>query len=201
MVKFDADHNKVVGKGLNGMEIIRPDKWLNEVPDAQGNSKFQENTNYLETHPQICTVLMANPAYPYSVGDKIFVHYMAWETAKNGDIVTNEAFIFAEYVFFKILPDGTYLMADNVYIGEQQYTDEVITPSGIFLQGGNVEVSRIKIIHKPNNDNGSIAVGDTVISIDRHDYNFTISGRKFVKLTQKEIVAKIINNKLKPIAN
>jgi len=90
-VRFDPDHNKVFELGDTGVKLIRPDQWLHR--DEEGKQTFQENTNYLETKPQVCEVLMANDNYPYKVGDKLFCHYMAYETAQNGDIVTYEGLL------------------------------------------------------------------------------------------------------------
>ena len=61
-VKFDATHRKIFNVG--GIELIRPDEWLHR--DEGGKTTWAENTNYLETKPQICTVLASNSKIPIS---------------------------------------------------------------------------------------------------------------------------------------
>lgn len=186
-VKYEANHNKTFDVG--GVQLIRPDDWLHK--DEDGKQTFQENTNYLETKPQICTVLIANPNYPFQVGDRLFVHYMAHETAKNGDILTNEAFIIADYIFFTFR-DDQWQLVDGTYIGEQVYTPEKATSSGLIYDiGGKKENMQVKITHIPN-DADEIQVGDTVLSIDKYNYEFTIYPNKYIRLTKEEIVGKVI---------
>lgn len=194
-VKFDPSHNKVFNVG--GLELIRPDDWLHA--DEYGKQTFAENTNYLETKPQICTVLASNDNYPYQVGDVLFTHYMSWETAQNGDISTNEAFIIADYVFFTILPDGSYKMADGVYIGEQVYTSDTITEHGVIAElGGKKEALRVKITHIPDklpkwHTEHPVKVGDIAISVDKYNYEFTIYPKRYIKLTEQEIAGVLID--------
>lgn len=202
-VRFDPNHNKVVGKGVNGLDIIRPDEWLHR--DNEGKQTFQENTNYLETKPQVCTVLASNDNYPYQVGDKLFVHYMAWETAKCGDIVTNEAFIIADYVFFTILEDGSLKMADDNYLGKQIYTDDLITKSGIFLQGGKPKALQIKITHIPEkppkwHDKFPANIGEIAISCDGYNYEFKYNGEKYIRLKNTEIAGTMFDDGINPLS-
>lgn len=185
-VRFDVKHNRLFKVG--GLELIRPDEWLNR--EDNGESKYEENVNYLETKPQICEVLIANDNYPYKVGDVLFAHYMAWETSQCGDIITNEAFIIGDYIFFQILPDGSWKLADNIYIGKQVYTEEIVSPSGIIIDlGKKKENLQVKLTHLP--DNSEFEVGDTVLSIDKYNYEFTIYPDKYIKLTRDEIAGKI----------
>lgn len=198
-VKFDPTHNKVVGKGINGLDIIRPDEWLHK--DDEGKQTFQENTNYLETKPQICTVIVANDNYPYQVGDKLFVHYMAWETAKCGDIVTHEAFIVADYVFFTILPNGELKMAKENYIGKQLYTEDIVTKSGIFLQGGRPKSLQIRITNIPQEPpkwygRHPVVKDDIAISCDGYNYEFKYDGQKYIRLKWSEIAGIMVDDKI-----
>lgn len=195
-VRFDSLHNRVLATGLNGLPILRVDKWTNEATKDEATSKLEENIDYKETHSQICVVTVENDKYPYRIGDKLFVHYMAWETADGGDIVTHNAVIIVDYVFFTILPDNSLKMAKDTYIGEPIFTDEEITPSGIFLQAGKKEALKVKILHVPEpyvNEYGHLienvaSIGDTVISIDQYNYEFNYNGKRYVRLTSKEII-------------
>lgn len=203
-VRFDANHNKIIGKGIDGQGIIRADEWLHK--DDDGKQTFQENMNYLETKPQICEVLAANDRYPYKVGDKLFVHYMAWETAQCGDLITNEAVIIADYVFFTILSDGKMKMAENNYLGKQLYTDDIITKSGIFLQGGRPKSLQIRITNMPLNlpkwhIKHPVNIGDTVISCDGYNYEFKYEGEKYIRLKDTEIAGVIREDRIDLIPN
>jgi len=194
-VRFDATHNKVIALGDTGVELIRPDEWLHK--DDDGKQTFEENTNYLETKPQICEVIVPNPQFPFLKGDKLFTHYMAWEVCKNGDLLTNEAFIIAEYVFFTIMPDGTFKMAYDNYLGEQVYTPEKARPSGIIYDiGGKKEVLQVKITHIPQNPpkwhtKHPINIGDVVCSCDSYNYEFSLNGKKYIRLRYPEIAGKL----------
>lgn len=187
-VKFDADHLRKF-QLPGGITLIRPDEW--ERRDSDGNIKDtrEENTNYLETKPQICEVLAANPSYPYAVGDSLFVHYMAWVGAQCGDLVEQTGFINADYVFFTIEPDGKLKCADDVYLGEMVVGGEEISPSGILVSMGKKDSLRVTLTHIPNNSHYD--VGDTVISIDRYNYEFDYNGKKMVKLKLSEIAGKV----------
>lgn len=193
-VKFHD--NREVGTGIGGIPIIRPDKWLQR--DEDGRQVFEDNKNGLETKPQICTVIASNPKYPYSVGDVIFVHYMAFEVAQNGDIVDNTGFIIADYVFFTILEDGNIKMADSIYIGEQVYTPEKATESGLIYDiGGKKETMQIMLTNVPDNlpkwhTEKPFEVGDLVISCDPYNYEFAYNKRKLIRLTYNEIACKIL---------
>lgn len=183
-VKFDVTHNKLIPLGDTGITLIRPDDWLHK--NEENKTVYAENTNYLETKPQVCTVLEPNSKYPYKVGDRLFTHYMAYETAQLGDLVTQEGFIIADYVFFTILPDGSWKMTDDNYIGEQIYTPEKVTTSGLIYDiGGKKENLQVKITHLP--DSPIVNIGDTVLSIDRYNYEFTIYPKKYIRLTGNEI--------------
>ena len=185
-VRFDVSHNKTFDIG--GVQLIRPDDWRDTYDE-----KSQENTNYLETKPQICTVLIANPNYPFKVGDKLFCHYMAMESSQNGDILTNEAFIIADYVFFTFQPDGTWQLVDGTYLGKQVYTPEQATKSGLIYDlGGKKENLQVQITHVPS-DAEDVKVGDTVLSIDKYNYEFTIYPDKYIRLTKEEIVGKVLH--------
>ncbi len=185
-VKFETTHNKIFNIG--GVQLIRPDDWRDTYDE-----KSQENVNYLETKPQICIVLAANDKYPYKVGDRLFVHYMAHETANCGDIITNEAFIIADYVFFTFRPDGEWELVPGTYLGKQVYTPEQTTQSGLIYElGGKKENLQVQITHVPP-DADEIAAGDTVLSIDKYNYEFTIYPDKYIRLTKEEIVGKVIH--------
>lgn len=189
-VRYDVKHNREVNVG--GVDIILQHEWTHKVAeDFTEQTKVAENTNYLESKPQICEVIIANPNYPYRVGDKLFVHYMAFESAEYGDIVTNEALIIADYVFFTILPNGEFKMSDGIYLGKQVYTEEQVSPSGIIFDLGQKKESlKVKITHIPKP--GRVNVGDTVLSIDPYNYEFNYHPDRYIKLTEQEIAGVLV---------
>ena len=195
-VKFDATHKKEIKIG--DIILLRPDEWMQRDDDGNikydpetGAVKWLENTNYLETKPQICTVLEANSKYPYKVGDRLFTHYMAYETAELGDIVTQEGFIIADYVFFTFMPDGSYNMAKEVHFAEQIYSDELKTPGGIILVDKRAELCQVRLTHLP--EESPFKIGEVVVTIDSYNYPLEIDGRKLIMLREHEIVGKVIH--------
>jgi len=186
-VKFDESHNKTLTKGLNDLDIVRADLWINREDDGEQSSKYNENLNYLETKPQIASVTITSASCDYKVGDKIFLHYMAYETAE----LTEYGWIVdTDFILFQIMPDNTFKMVDGAYLGEQLLTDEVITETGIYLSGGKKEGLKVKITHVP--DNNLISIGETVVTVDDKQYELNYWGKKYIKLVENEIVGVLI---------
>lgn len=199
-VRFDATDKKVFKIG--DIEIIRPDEWVArdkygeiKVDERTGLTKYEENTNYLETKPQVCEVLTSNPDYPFRKGDKLFTHYMAWESARAGDFVTQEAFIMADFVFLTFNVDGSYKMADETYLAEPVLTEDEKTPNGIIINvlGQKPKLCQIKLLHVP--EKSKYAPGEIVMSIDNYNYPCEIGGKKFIMIREREIVGTL--NELK----
>ncbi len=186
IVKFDEKHLKEFD--LGGITIIRPDEWLHKEED--GKQKFAENTNYLETKPQIATVTHANSKLPYKVGDKLFLHYMAHETASYFNEETKEAFINADYVFMTFNEDGTYKMADGIYFGEQLFDDDEKTESGIIINvlGGKPKLCNIKLCHLPAHT--GFERNEVVLTIDNYQYPLKVDGKDYIMLREREIIGK-----------
>jgi hypothetical protein len=197
MVTFLTEHNHKIGVGMNGLPIIRAEKWLNtEAEEADAPSRFDENENYLETNPQICVVRHESAQHDYKPGDKLFLHYMAWEwteLTEYGHVVDTD------HIMFKINEDDTFELIDDLYLGEAIYSDEEVTTSGIILLEGKKDNLRIRITHLPPN-NTSLNIGDIVISIDKNNYEFDYWSKKYIKIMSDEIVGVITDNKLKPLA-
>lgn len=185
VVRFDDDHNYLFDVG--GVQLIRVEEWLHK--DEEGKQTFQENLDYRETKPQIAVVTHPNEKYPYQVGDKLFLHYMAHTTATYADEKTKDAFIFEHYVFLTFNEDGTYKMADKVYLGEQLVTDDETTPNGIIINvlGNKPKLCQIELKHLP--ENSPFEKGQVVISIDSNQYKCTIDGKEYIMLRESEIVA------------
>lgn len=189
-VRFDVDHKRLIPLGDTGITLIRPDEWLHTSDDNK--TVYQENTNYLETKPQICVVVEENEKYPYKRGDRLFTHYMAYETASNGDLLTQEAFIIADYVFCTLLPDGSYKMAKEVYFGEQIFELEEMTKGGIYIpeMARKPKLTEVKLVHLP--EETPFEQGETVITIDAYNYPCEINGKTYIMLRENEIVGQLI---------
>lgn len=191
VVKFDVSHNKSVGKGLNGLDIIRPDMWFDkELED--GTSQFMSNENKLLVHPQIVVVAIGNEKY--KAGDVLFVHYMAkeWEEkiALDGE---EHSIIDSGYVIFKMTDDG-YELVDDSFLGDRVIENELVLSSGLILNVMERPIaSRIRITHLPKErclETSEIKIGDVVLTVDDNQYEMNIGGgQKKVKLTSEEIYA------------
>lgn len=182
---FDKSHNKKVGVGLDGIEIIRADKWLNmDAMQKDGvTSRFNENVNYLETNPQIFVVTHPSSLHKYKVGDRLFLNYMAYEWAENteyGEIID------ADFIMFKINDDDSFELIDGLYLGEEIFSAEIVTHGGIFISGGKKDNLRVKLTHIPLNS--KFEIGDIVVSIDKNNYPLNYWGKTYIKLMEQEIV-------------
>lgn len=191
-VQFETSHNKIVGTGIGGLELIRPDRWLNhDAEEVDGSlSRFDENVNYLETHPQICVVIHPNTQCDYRAGDKLFVHYMALEWA---EYTIYGTIIETDFIIFQIMPDGLLKLVDDTYLGELLFEKEEET-NGFITVKEKKDSLKIKITHLANNHKAEFGfgVGDIIISVDKNNYAFNYDGKKLIKLTRDEIVAKLI---------
>jgi hypothetical protein len=222
LVRFED--NLLFELGDTGIILQRAEQWLARdrngeirTNEQDGTSKYEYNVDCRETHPQICKVLASNENYPYKKGDRLFCHYMAFESAKDGDIVTLQGIINADFVFFTIRPDGELIMADDIFIGEPIINDEVITKSGILAELGKKDLLKVKITHahKPyykrlRHDtwersqyltNPVVEVGDIAVSVDQYNYDFEFNKKKYIKLKGSEIAGIWSEGQgLKPIA-
>lgn len=193
IVEYDRGHNKTIGKGLDGIEIVRAEKWLNREAeeDESTTSRFDENTNYLETSPQIAVIKHPNAKLKYIEGDKVFLNYMAWEWAEQTE---HGHLIDTDFILFQIKEDGTFELIDDLYLGKAVYSDEEITPSGIIMLEGKKDNLKVKLTHLPPN-NTNLKVGDMVLSVDKNNYEFDYWGKKYIKLMADEIVGVISERK------
>ena len=200
-VQFDKKHNKVFNVG--GVEIIRPDMWVHTEHGGE-ETRWMENFNMKDVHPQIATVGFTTP--DYKKGDKLFFHYMAREADEEYEINGESYFmVYPYHVFFKIDGDEI-IMADDMYLGEQVYTDAVKTDSGIYLTSDEKkkETLKIRILHVPKNrstvklpkgfkeEDYKINVGDIVCTEDDSQYYLSYQDRDYVKLHHNEIAAKFV---------
>lgn len=187
VVKFDENHNRIIKLGK--LELIRAEEWLHKADDGSGiSSTYEENTNYIETKPQIATVMQTNSRYPqYKIGDVLFLHYMAHTTATYANERNKEAYISSEFVFFKIGEQGAIAMVDDMYLGEQVEEPEEVTASGIILMAGRQRSCHIKLLHLPTGS--PFRIGNVIATCDNYQYKFTYNGKEYVMVRTREIVA------------
>lgn len=187
VVRFDETDKKLFNVG--GVELYRPDEWLHK--SEEGKTTYTENTNYLETKPQRATVTHTNEKYPYQVGDKVFLHYMAHTTSTYAIEETKDAFVFADYVFFTFNEDGTYKMAEGVYFGEQIYSEDEKTPNGIIINvlGHKPKLCQIKLTHVP--DDSEFKIGDVILTVDSYQYPANVDGKDYVMVRESEIAGRV----------
>jgi co-chaperonin GroES (HSP10) len=117
---------------------------------------------------------------------------MAWEWA---ELTEHGHLIDTDFILFQILPDGTFKLPDNLYLGEAVYSEEEITPSGIIMLEGKKDNLKVKLTHLAQN-NTDLKVGDIVLSVDKNNYEFDYWGKKYIKIMSDEIVG-VINNENK----
>lgn len=202
VVRFDETDKKLFNVG--GVELYRPDEWLHK--SEEGKTTYAENTNYLETKPQIATVVYENHSpkldgygipipntrkYLYKTGDKVFLHYMAHTTSTYAIEETKDAFVFADYIFFTFNEDGTYKMAEGVYFGEQIYSEDEKTPNGIIINvlGHKPKLCQIKLTHVP--DGSEFKVGDVILTVDSYQYPANVDGKDYVMVRESEISGRV----------
>lgn len=185
-VRFDEDDKKLFNVG--GVELYRPDEWLHK--SEEGKTTYAENVNYLETKPQRATVTHVNKKFPYSIGDKVFLHYMAHTTSTYADEATKDAFVFAEYVFLTFNEDGTYKMADGIHFGEQVFSEDEKTPNGIIINvlGHKPKLCQIKLTHVP--EGSDYKVGEVILTVDSYQYPANVDGKDYIMVRDREIVGR-----------
>ena len=188
-VKFDESHNKVFNVG--GIELIKPDVWTYKA--GESDDKMEGKVNKLLINPQIAEVVATNPKHKIAKGDKVFVHYMAYEWKDENAINLNGidcTAIDANQVIFKII-DNEIELVDDVFLGELIYEDKMTT-SGLIINVDNVrKAATIKITNKPKNVKRGyemIKEGMTVTTIDDHQYIINFNKKDYVVVKSHEIV-------------
>lgn len=195
LVEMDWTHNKVFN--LGGLELVRPDQWeLPEEETVDQGRKYDVNRDLRQTNPQIATVLAGNMKNrQIKPGQQVFLHYLACDSGEphvfNGkDCLAVKTF----QVFFIIHGEHEYEMVDDLYLGEQVYSEQEQTASGIFLTSGmQKEATKVRITHIPN-ENAVCKIGDVVVSIDDYQYTLDIHGKQYIKLKEHEITGIMIDN-------
>jgi len=184
-ITFDQDDRfKKILPG--GAEIIMPKVWDYVDDYGQKNGKWDTNLNGLEANPQVGYVLVENPAYRFKSGDKIFMHFLAYENRWRVSIGDYDGYaISANDIFFT--DNGTIEMVDGVYLGKQLYDDIPQTPSGLYI--GHVERKKecyIELTHVPLRS--PYKPGNIIFTVDGAQYPVRYNGMELIKVLENEIV-------------
>lgn len=188
-VEFDEIHNKVHKVG--GIELVRPDMW--EFEQSGPDTKYQKNTNLKDVNPQIAKIVFPNRKLNLATGEKVFTHFLAIDSAEDFEIHDKKCKVISlSSIFFKIADDGNHEMMEDVYLGEQVYSDGIQTESGIWITpyDKKKESLKVKLTHVPRNS-PYFKVGDTVLTVDDFQYEINLDGKTYVKLNTWHIAIKI----------
>lgn len=181
-----------------------------EFDEAHQERRFMTdgNINRLEVNPQIATIVASSEKFNLKKGDKVLMHYMAWEWCKEEkplDIEGQDVYrTEGEYVLGYIRNDQ-YFPVDNTYFGKRVYLEAPKTASGIFLSPYDKinQASHIQITHLPEitlRDYKFLTKGQIAITVDDKQYPFMIGEEEYIKLTAEEIVGWVDEGVLEPIA-
>ena len=194
IVKFDLKESSTYD--LGSLELVRPSIWEHE--EGVSDNKMENKVNKLLVNPQIATAVATNSKYKVAKGDKLFLHFMAWEWGQDEPIkIDNQDchVINGTYILFKF--DG-----DKIILSDDTFLGEVIKESNMTLSGLIISVEEkrkaatVVITHIPMNvkkEYSDILIGDTVKTIDDHQYVFTFNKKEYVKLTSEEIMGVLID--------
>lgn len=195
VVQFDLNHNKVFNIG-GGIDLIKSDIWQYE--SGVSDDKMEAKVNKSLTNPQIATVIASSRNYKVAKGEQVFLHFMAWEWAQDESFILDGKechVIDGKYIMFKFNDNGV-ILADDTFLGTV-IKDSNMTLSGIII---SIEEKRraatIVITHIPDKTKErfvEIKVGNTVKTIDDHQYVFNFKGKEYVKLESEEIMGILID--------
>lgn len=131
-------------------------------------------------NPQTINVLSG----PYK-GYKAFVYYGAYEIRVP---VEDGTWLIPERCMYFLISDGKIIMLPGFYLGEEVFTQGEQTASGIYITPYAEKKEGVKIKLTNVCENEQYKPGDTVITVDPYQYTLTFEGKKYVKLTEDNII-------------
>lgn len=192
--------------------LIIPERYLIQEDDVVGKS-YGVTTDRRLINPQMVTVVKGNEEWRAFVSDKYpeperkwalnasstvksgnryFVHYGAYEVRMRAE--EGLYIIPSKTVMFQMEP---ILPVSGTYIGEEVFTDDVRTQSGIILQEGAKEAVQVKIIYS----GGIYHPGDIVITQDPHQYTFRYENKHYIYVKDNVIIGKLTADGIEPAGN
>jgi len=192
---------------IGSLELHRPEGVYATDVDGTGMFVSDGNVNRLEVNPQIATVIADSERFGVKKGDQVFMHYMAWEWAKEEtplDIEGEYAHLTEGDYIIAVIRDGELFPVESTYLGKRVFLEAPKTESGIYLTPyDETKVSsHIKITHIPSETQRGyeeLEVGQIAISIDDKQYAFQYNEEEYIKLKAEEIVGWVDEGVLKPM--
>lgn len=191
IVKFEYDKTLSVVKQDNGLFI--PERYVIEEADEDADTAWGVTTDRKLINPQ--TVYIFSGDY---TGKTAFVHYGAFEVCKWLD--DDYALIPEKMILFLVDP---IQCMPGTYLGDEVFGELPKTTSGIYLTPELEEKVgvKVKITHLPENHHELITIGAIVITIDAYQYELNYEGKKYIKLSESEIVGIDTQDGCLPIGN
>lgn len=158
--------------------LVHPERYLIQEADQSDEANaYGIVTDRRLINPQ--TVRILSGEYE---GQRAFVYYGAYELKK----YTEVGFLIPDKTLFFLL--DPMRMLPNTYLGEEVFTQGETTASGIYTTpfAEKKEGVKIKLTHVP--ENSQYVPGETVITIDPYQYPLTYEGKKYIKLTEGQII-------------
>jgi len=164
---------------MTRMGLIMPERYLIQEGDKDGeNDAYGVVTDRRLINPQTINVLSGSHK-----GRRAFVYYGAYEIAQWLD--DDHAIIPERVIYFLVEPT---CMLPGFYLGEEVFSQGERTASGIYLTPHAEKKEGIKIKLTNVCENLQYKVGDTVITVDPYQYTLHFEGKKYVKLTEQNII-------------
>lgn len=97
-VIFNGDHNTLFDIG--GIQLERAKSWEHKAGTESEHKLTAGNVNKIMVNPQMAIVFESNDPF-FKVGDKVFTHYLAYESADFIQLEKEVAIIDKDLVIFK----------------------------------------------------------------------------------------------------
>jgi hypothetical protein len=174
ILKYDKGHMRKAKLGAIQIEIAR-----------------EVNNDLKEGHDQRAVVVGVSDSCKWlTQGDTVWTHYLG---SDKGNSFEHEGETYhrirESQIFFKINEDGSFEMADGVYLGKEVISEAPKTESGIYLTpyDDEKELLKIKVTNVPDSQD-YIKEGNTVMSCDGNQYLINYEGETFIKIDEVYIV-------------
>lgn len=173
-------------------DLVAPERYLVYESDSEHeHNRWGVNTDRRAINPQIVTVIQGNEYIPS--GSRCFVYYGAYEAKQR--FIDNQYFIDCQNVLFFIEP---MRMAFDNYLAKEIEQEGEKTDSGIWITPHTHITLPLNVIITHVPEGSDIQPGTEVITIDSFQYKLTFKDEKSVKLTDHEIIAKVIDGEIIP---
>lgn len=192
------------------LDIVAPERFLVQEADEEGETNaWAVTTDRRTINPQIIKVIQGNETV--KTDTRCFCHYGCYEIGKW--INEEQAIIRPDMVFFELGPPikpfpGNYLAEEIFVEGERTASGIYTTPIAEAKLPCNVRITHVPDTKELGIINGDerqlnhrkdIYVGDEVVTIDEAQYTLKYEDKKYIKLRESEIIAKVVDGKVIPL--